>query len=759
MLKKTILFSLALLVSATFAKAQTADYYDGTNGLEGDDLKAALYEIIRNHTELEYGTIKNVIRQADEDPNDSGNVILMYTGNSIGKFDFASDPSNPDHFDFWNREHTWAKSHGNFGPGGSYGERGANTDAHHLRPVDMTVNSTRSNKDFDDGGSLVLNGGVETECYADSDSFEPRDEVKGDVARMIFYMATRYEGEENLDGDAEPDLEVVEAVNTFPNPEMGRLSTLLEWHNNDPVDDWERNRNDVIYLWQGNRNPFIDYPEFVNIIWDSETAASIYISGVEVNPEEPEAEEPAAVSADITDNDGASITDAKLYWGLNWAEVLAETNELTMTASGDNYSAEVSGQLAGSEVYYMIKATASDSDVKYFYGTYNVAVEPFEGELTSIYDIQGQEIYSPYAYEITDASGTQTFSGQGEVSAQGIVTAIDGDSFFMQDGAGAWNGIYVYTSGFFPQIGDEIIITGKIKEYYEMTEFVDVSAYYPISSSNELPEAEVISTAEVNTEEYESCLVKIYNATCYSDDLGFGKWGINDGTGNCNVANAVYNYEPTVGEAYDVSGVINFYFGEYQIETRFAADVQGGSDLIAPTITSVSSTSVGKLSVVFSEDVTEESIENISFYSISDGVVVTEAVQHSLQSSKVILSVLNQIEGELTITVNGTIDDAGNVTENDEFIFNSQYTNLSLEDNWINQLYTYPNPVTDNKIIIEGAEGADYVELYDATGRLLQSVSVNNSSRMILHTNNYHGIVMLRIVGANEVLHKRIIIE
>lgn len=759
MFKKIIIFSLALLASATFAKAQTADYYNGTNGLEGDDLKAALYEIIRNHTELEYGTIKNVIRQADEDPNDSGNVILMYTGNSIGKFDFASDPSNPQNFDFWNREHVWAKSHGDFGPDGNYGERGANTDAHHLRPVDMTVNSSRSNKDFDNGGSVVMNGSVETECYADGDSFEPRDEVKGDVARMIFYMATRYEGEENLDGDPEPDLEVVEGVNTFPNPEMGRLSTLLEWHNNDPVDDWERNRNDVIYLWQGNRNPFIDYPEFVNIIWDNAAAASIHISDVTINPELPEADETATVSANIVDSSSESITEVSLYWGLDWAEALAESNELTMTATADNYAADISGQAAGTKVYYLIKATASDNDEKYFYGTYDVAVEPFEGELTSIYDIQGQTTYSPYAYQITDASGTQNIPGQGEVSAQGIVTAVDGDSFFMQDGAGAWNGIYIYTSGFFPQIGDEVIVTGKIKEYYEMTEFVEVSALYPISSSNELPEPATISTADVNTEEYEGCLVKVFNATCYDDNLGFGKWGLNDGSGNCNVANAVYNYDPTVGEAYDVSGVINFYFGEYQIETRFAADVQAGSDLIAPFVTSVTSTSVGKFSVVFSEDITQESIENIAFYSISDGVVVTEAVQHSLQSSKVILSVLNQIEGELTLTVNGTLDEAGNETENDVFTFNSDYTNLSLEDNWVNLLRSYPNPVTDNKIIIEGAAAANHIEMYDATGRLLQTVAVNNASRLVLQTNNYSGVVMLRIVGTNQVLHKRIIVE
>ncbi|RTZ86985.1 MAG: hypothetical protein DSY95_02865, partial [SAR324 cluster bacterium] len=97
----------------------------------------------------------------------------------------------------WNREHTWAKSHGGFGTNPPAG-----TDLHHLRPCDVTVNSSRGNLHFDTGGSPVSDssrygqsGTFPTGCSKDGDSWEPRDEVKGDVARMIFYMATRYEGE------------------------------------------------------------------------------------------------------------------------------------------------------------------------------------------------------------------------------------------------------------------------------------------------------------------------------------------------------------------------------------------------------------------------------------------------------------------------------------------------------------------------------------------------------------------------------------
>jgi len=136
---------------------------------------------------------------------------------------------------------------------------GPGTDIHHLRPTDVQVNSTRGNLDFDNGGSPVK--GCDG-CKKDGDSFEPPDRVKGDVARILFYMATRYE-----EGDR-VNLELNEKVNNGSNPYHGKLSVLLEWNKQDPVDEFELNRNDVIEEWQGNRNPFIDHPEWANKIWN-----------------------------------------------------------------------------------------------------------------------------------------------------------------------------------------------------------------------------------------------------------------------------------------------------------------------------------------------------------------------------------------------------------------------------------------------------------------------------------------------------------
>jgi endonuclease I len=149
--------------------------------------------------------------------------------------------------DSWNREHIWPKSHGFPGEG-----QLAHTDIHHLRPADVTCNSDRGNLDFDESDEAH----PERASWRDADSFEPRDAVKGDIARMLFYMDVHYAGEDGV-----PDLELIDADGNS-GPVLGHLCTLLAWHAADPVDDLERRRHQRIVQVQGNRNPFIDRPEF-----------------------------------------------------------------------------------------------------------------------------------------------------------------------------------------------------------------------------------------------------------------------------------------------------------------------------------------------------------------------------------------------------------------------------------------------------------------------------------------------------------------
>jgi endonuclease I len=259
-----------LLIIHQFMQAQIpAGYYNDAENTSGNQLKTALNSIIKGHTVFPYSSssidVWDIVRHTDEDPNNSNNVILLYTGRSQNKY-YVDAGSNYDYSQFdngngtygnsWNREHVWAKSHGFPNE-----QDHAYTDVHHLRPTDRSVNSSRGNKDFDNSENFHSEA---TLCKTDGDSWEPRDAVKGDVARMMFYMVVRYENSGTY------DLELVNYTGTSSTPIFGKLSTLLTWHSEDPVDDFERNRNEVIYSYQNNRNPFIDHPNLVNHIWGTQ---------------------------------------------------------------------------------------------------------------------------------------------------------------------------------------------------------------------------------------------------------------------------------------------------------------------------------------------------------------------------------------------------------------------------------------------------------------------------------------------------------
>lgn len=215
-------------------------------------LRSQLHDAARHHDVLTYRELWDALAYTDEDPDKPGHVLLLYTGWSRPADDHGNGQSQ------WNREHVWAKSRGDFG-----NRPGPGTDLHLIRPTDVSVNNARSNLAFDNGGDPVIDNDGPTGCRRDADSWEPRDAVKGDVARMIFYAAIRYEA------DPDPDLELTDqAMDRGDNrPLHGVRSALLQWHRLDPPDDLERRRNDRIEELQGNRNPFIDRPELVDLLW------------------------------------------------------------------------------------------------------------------------------------------------------------------------------------------------------------------------------------------------------------------------------------------------------------------------------------------------------------------------------------------------------------------------------------------------------------------------------------------------------------
>lgn len=215
-------------------------------------IKETLGQIISaNYVKHSYKDNNTVLKFTDPDPKGTGKAICIYSGRALDS-------------GAWNKEHVWAKSHGF--PQESYEPY---CDAHHLRPSTTKINSTRSNKDFGEVPNAT------PDAYGNKTNnvlFEPRDEVKGDIARMMFYMETRY------GSNTKYNLKLVNSETTSAsdlNGRFGNLETLIKWHYEDPVSKEEIYRNNVIFdNYQHNRNPYIDHPEYVDYVYPSKYAGT-----------------------------------------------------------------------------------------------------------------------------------------------------------------------------------------------------------------------------------------------------------------------------------------------------------------------------------------------------------------------------------------------------------------------------------------------------------------------------------------------------
>lgn len=192
---------------------------------------------------------------------------------------------------------------------------------------------------------------------------------------------------------------------------------------------------------------------------------------------------------------------------------------------------------------------------------------PVEPELVSIYDIQ-YATEEPYASDYVDMI----------VETGGIVTGVftaggDAGRFFIQDGSGEWNGIYVYENGTEVNIGDSVTVTGTVTEFFELTEITFVSDITIHSSDNDLPAAIEVPTGDVQNEEYEGILVTVTGAECTNEDAGFGQFEVNDGSGARLIDDEIYSYTATNGNIYSVTGVTFLSFGDVKIYPRSMDDI------------------------------------------------------------------------------------------------------------------------------------------------------------------------------------------
>lgn len=360
-MKKTFFtFLLGIFWLSIFAQIPNG-YYDGAAGLSGAPLKTALYNIIKDHNSQSYASLWIHFESTDAKPN--GKVWDMYSdipgGNPPYEYNFGDDQCGnySGEGDCYNREHSFPKSWFN-------DATPMYTDLFQLVPTDGYVNGMRSNYPYGETNnpSWTSQNGSKKGPNATSGYsgiiFEPRDEYKGDFARIYFYMATRYE---NLIANWENNSSESDAAlngTSYPCYEDWYLNLLLSWNQSDPVSQKEIDRNNEVYDIQDNRNPYVDHPEYVALVWGGNEAP--VISNVTHTPETPIENQAVTVNAQITDD--GSIQSAQVLWGLSSGNL---SNTVTMSGSGSNYSAQIPGQAQGVTVYFKVKATDNQATISY----------------------------------------------------------------------------------------------------------------------------------------------------------------------------------------------------------------------------------------------------------------------------------------------------------------------------------------------------------------------------------------------------------
>ncbi|KAK7265363.1 hypothetical protein RJT34_32982 [Clitoria ternatea] len=248
--------------SSTYACEDISNYYSPVkhSRLRGEAFKRQLNSIIAPHHSLAYREVWDALKVLDaadiDKPEVSSGIVEIYSLRVVPK-QLSGKPQG------WNREHLWPRSYGLIdGP--------SLTDLHNIRPADVNVNSSRGNKYYGEciaSSAKCLrpaNREAALDTETDKDRWAPPMQVRGDIARALMYMAVCY-GFQQPGGN--PGLRLSDTPNA-EKKEMGLLSTLLKWNDVDPPSKAEKLRNErICKFYQHNRNPFVDHPEYANLIW------------------------------------------------------------------------------------------------------------------------------------------------------------------------------------------------------------------------------------------------------------------------------------------------------------------------------------------------------------------------------------------------------------------------------------------------------------------------------------------------------------
>ncbi len=740
---------LLIVVSAfciTNLFAQKPGYYNGTATKKGTELKTELHKIIKNHIDFGYKSSKFILEYAQEDPNNKKNLIQFYTGRSVKKGKDSWGMGG----DKLNREHIWAKSHGYFNE-----IRIMNGDAHNLHAADASVNVTRRNYDFDN----VPDGKVIEEADAkyspSKGAFEPSDRDKGAVARTLFYMAVRYEGT-----DGELDLQMSDEIPTS-GAKHGKLSTLLEWNRKFPPTDFERRRNERVAQSQGNRNPFIDYPEFADAIWgqkQSQVSSTLVADDVEMTPQNPTKNDEITLSINLTleqakksstistDNGKTLYNNAKtdyvaetttLYWGKEFGSKTYSAKCSYMDGKKETVTFSLNNFDDG-DMVYMKLVSPTNQTIKHF--SFYLAPDT---KITPIAEVQGTGNSSP-------------LSGK-TVTISGIVTANFNGGFYMQSDTVIRSGICVY-SLWRGHIGDSVTVTGKVKEYSNLTELCNVTQVYNYGKGKELKP--VIIKANQMNEDYEGMFV------CF-ENVNFVEQGQEVPDKNTtftlkqgsNIINVYNRYDSRlVGQTLPkgkltVCGIVSQYKSSYQLLLDNIDWATAFDNNMPPKIDTVIVQNKDFIEVFFDKQIKEECITANTFSIENLNIIAT--YRYAENSAYV------QVEGlqkqEYTLKAKNIEDLSGHIAKELEYTFVSDITNGLSDAQIANDIKIYPIPLSNTMFVETDANISSYV-IYNATGQVIKNQGNINKTKVEIPVANLpKGTYILKVKVGNQTFNKLLI--
>ncbi len=328
-------------------------------------------------------------------------------------------------------------------------------------------------------------------------------------------------------------------------------------------------------------------------------------------------------------------------------------------------------------------------------GKNTLTVEELESEITYYFKIypytnSGSDIDYKTDGAVPEVSTTTTavpvlsiadiqISDERDISVKtsGIVTAVSGSNFFIQDASAPWSGINIHAPDHSVSRGDEVRVSGTVQEYFDLTEITDLSELTVLSTGNDLPEPLTVSTGQANDEQYESVLLSIEQAECVDENPDapddFGEWLVDDGSGSLRVDDLMHPFEPVLGESYNITGVLNFSFGNFKLEPRDEDDISVFTE--GPIITQMGMSDLPYADEDFQDTVSvvpqTGNISEVEFRYILNGADTVKVPMQTIAGSDSLYHVTipsdTYNDGDRMIFWVHASDDAGNVSTGNIF--------------------------------------------------------------------------------------------